>query len=33
MWYGSGGRLDEQQMAALYSEMALRSVGAAPQTT
>jgi AcrR family transcriptional regulator len=28
MWYGPGGRLGEEQMAALYSEMALRSVGA-----
>ncbi len=27
MWYGPGGRLGEEQMAALYSEMALRSVG------
>lgn len=28
MWYGPGGQLDEEQMAALYAEMALRSVGA-----
>jgi len=28
MWYGPGGRLDEEQMASLYAEMALRSVGA-----
>jgi AcrR family transcriptional regulator len=28
MWYGPGGQLGEEQMAALYSEMALRSVGA-----
>lgn len=28
MWYGPGGRLAEEQMAALYVEMALRSVGA-----
>lgn len=28
MWYGPGGRLAEEQMAALYAEMALRSVGA-----
>jgi AcrR family transcriptional regulator len=32
MWYGPGGRLGEEQMAALYSEMALLSVGAKPQT-
>jgi AcrR family transcriptional regulator len=32
MWYGPGGRLGEEQMASLYSEMALRSVGAKPQT-
>jgi AcrR family transcriptional regulator len=32
MWYGSGGRLGEEQMAALYSEMALRSVGARSTT-
>jgi AcrR family transcriptional regulator len=31
MWYGPGGRLGEEQMAALYSEMALGSVGAKPQ--
>ena len=31
MWYGPDGRLGEEQMAALYSEMALRSVGAKPQ--
>jgi AcrR family transcriptional regulator len=28
MWYGPGGGLAEEQMAALYAEMALRSVGA-----
>jgi len=28
MWYGPGGRLGEEQMARLYAEMALRSVGA-----
>jgi AcrR family transcriptional regulator len=28
MWYIPGRRLDEEQMAALYAEMALRSVGA-----
>ncbi len=28
MWYGPGGRLGEEQMAALYADMALRSVGA-----
>ncbi|MBS0222804.1 MAG: TetR family transcriptional regulator [Proteobacteria bacterium] len=28
MWYGPGGRLAEEQMAALYAEMALRTVGA-----
>jgi AcrR family transcriptional regulator len=28
MWYGPGGRLAEEQMATLYVEMALRSVGA-----
>ncbi len=28
MWYMPGQRLDEEQMAALYAEMALRSVGA-----
>jgi AcrR family transcriptional regulator len=28
MWYGPGGHLGEEQMASLYSEMALRSVGA-----
>jgi len=28
MWYGPGGRLGEEQMAQLYAEMALRSVGA-----
>ncbi|SKA36583.1 transcriptional regulator, TetR family [Enhydrobacter aerosaccus] len=32
MWYGPGGRLSEDQMAALYAEMALRSVGAKSQT-
>jgi AcrR family transcriptional regulator len=31
MWYGPGGHLGEEQMAALYSEMALRSVGARPK--
>ena len=30
MWYGPDGGLGEEQMAALYSEMALRSVGARP---
>ncbi|MBM3644809.1 MAG: TetR/AcrR family transcriptional regulator [Alphaproteobacteria bacterium] len=30
MWYGPGGRLDEEQMARLYGEMALRAVGARP---
>ena len=29
MWYTPGGQLDEEQMATLYAEMALRSVGAA----
>ncbi len=29
MWYIPGRRLDEEQMATLYAEMALRSVGAA----
>ena len=33
MWYGPGGRLAEEEMAALYAEMALRSVGAKPQTS
>ncbi|HEY6983256.1 TetR/AcrR family transcriptional regulator [Reyranella sp.] len=33
MWYGPGGRLAEEQMAALYAEMALRSVGATPPTS
>jgi hypothetical protein len=28
MWYGPGGRLAEEEMARLYAEMALRSVGA-----
>lgn len=28
MWYGPGQRLNEEQMATLYAEMALRSVGA-----
>lgn len=32
-WYAPGGRLSEEQMAAIYSEMALRSVGAKPQAT
>jgi Tetracyclin repressor-like, C-terminal domain len=32
MWYGPGGRLAEEQMAMLYVEMALRSVGAKRQT-
>ncbi len=27
MWYGPGGALGEEQMASLYSEMALRTVG------
>jgi AcrR family transcriptional regulator len=31
MWYVPGGRLSEEQMAELYAEMALRSVGARPQ--
>lgn len=31
MWYGPGGRLGEEQMASLYSEMALRSVNARPR--
>ena len=31
MWYGPGGVLSEEQMAKLYAEMALRSVGAKPQ--
>jgi AcrR family transcriptional regulator len=30
MWYTPGRRLDEEQMASLYAEMALRSVGATP---
>ena len=30
MWYLPGGRLGEEQMAGLYAEMALRSVGAKP---
>ncbi len=33
MWYLPGGRLGEEQMAGLYAEMALRSVGAKTQTT
>lgn len=28
MWYGPGGRMNEEQMASLYAETALRSVGA-----
>ncbi len=28
MWYGPGGDLAEEQMAKLYTEMALRVVGA-----
>jgi AcrR family transcriptional regulator len=28
MWYGPGGRLNEEQMAKLYAETALRAVGA-----
>ena len=28
MWYIPGRQLDEEQMATLYAEMALRSVGA-----
>ena len=32
MWYGPGGDLTEEQMAKLYTDMALRMVGAAPQT-
>lgn len=31
-WYGAGGRLSEDQMAGIYADMALRSVGARPQT-
>ena len=31
MWYGPGGDLTEEQMAKLYTEMALRVVGATPQ--
>ena len=31
MWYGPGGDLTEEQMAKLYTDMALRMVGAAPQ--
>jgi AcrR family transcriptional regulator len=31
MWYGSGGDLTEEQMAKLYTDMALRMVGATPQ--
>ena len=33
MWYVPGGRLSEEQMAELYAEMALRSVGAKPQAS
>ncbi|MFI4999427.1 MAG: TetR/AcrR family transcriptional regulator [Reyranellales bacterium] len=33
MWYGPGGQLGEEQMAGLYAEMALRSVGAKPAAT
>ena len=32
MWYGPGGDLTEEQMAKLYTDMALRMVGAAPQS-
>jgi AcrR family transcriptional regulator len=32
MWYVPGGRLSEEQMAELYAEMALRSVGAKPSS-
>ncbi len=32
MWYGPGGDLGEEQMARLYVEMALRVVGAKPQS-
>ena len=32
MWYGPGGQLAEEQMARLYADMALRVVGAKPQT-
>jgi len=31
MWYGPGGDLAEEQMAKLYTDMALRVVGAKPQ--
>ena len=31
MWYGPGGRMSEEQMAKLYAETALRSVGARVQ--
>jgi AcrR family transcriptional regulator len=31
MWYGPGGDLAEEQMAKLYTDMALRVVGARPQ--
>lgn len=31
MWYGPGGDLTEEQMAKLYTDMALRVVGATPQ--
>ncbi len=32
MWYGPGGDLTEEQMAKLYTDMALRMVGATSQT-
>jgi hypothetical protein len=32
MWYGPGGDLTEEQMAKLYTDMALRMVGATPQS-
>ena len=31
MWYAPGRSMSEEQMARLYAEMALRSVGAKPQ--
>jgi AcrR family transcriptional regulator len=31
MWYQPGGRMDEEQMARLYADMALRAVGARAQ--
>jgi hypothetical protein len=30
MWYAPGQRLSEEQMAKLYADIALRSVGAKP---